>query len=912
MFRRDLFICGVLLCIQPFLYAQPIVPAVERLRDDASLSSHALGRVLTQELNCVACHAHAQQGGKQAPILTDVSSRVKVDYLARFIGQPQGVKPGTTMPNVFAGVPEREREQESTALVHYLMTLGEGKPPHAYARFGGRRRGDVLYHRLGCVACHDARADGAAVLPTSVPLGDLGAKYSLASLSAFLGNPLHARPSGRMPGMNLSTQEADDIAAYLLPGGYERPGIEYQFFQGEWGEFPDLSRMSAESSGVAEGFDLRLAGRRQYYALRFTGNLAVAREGEYTFHVGSTHSALLSVDGEVVVEQRARDGFRWRSWNVSLTAGRHDVAIDFVGRPRDVEDEFVDNPPPEIEPVLRVEFEGPGVERQPIEPAFMVATTDLAKESPLFHVDPELAAEGRALFASRGCAACHEVVESSGLVASRIAAPALLDSGSGGCLTSESSGTPDFSLDARQRAMISAYLGSLRTAQEFATLDGPGDAIAHTMLTFNCYACHARGALGGIEVSRDEYFTTTEAEMGGEGRVPPALDGVGAKLREDWLGTILREGADDRPYMLTRMPRFDAENVGALAAHFAEADAMEPLPGQSPVQLVAKSAGRHVIGANGVSCITCHKFGRYQAQRMQAIDMTIMTKRLREDWFRRYVRDPQKFRPDTQMPTFWDDTGTSQLTEILDGDSEAQIQAMWLFLSEGERAITPAGLGDRFLELIPEDEAIIYRFSIEGAGPRAIGVGFPEGVHLAFDANDSRLALIWQGGFIDAGVNWRGEGEGFQAPLGLKVKSFAPGVPLARLSSLDQKWPEGNGKKLDVRFKGYSLSPDKRPTFLYRFGELHVEDTPDPGAPTANGGVVRTMKFSGSAGEDVWFRAARSASIRLVDGWCVFDGVRMLIESSRSAGPLVRQQDGFDELLVPVSAGTEITQTIRW
>lgn len=156
MFRRGLVLCGVLLCIQPYLYGQPIVPAVERFRDDGSISSEALGRVLTQELNCVACHADPQQEGKQAPILTDVSTRVKADYLLRFIEQPQEVKPGTTMPNVLAGVPKQQRQRESTALVHYLMSLGEGKPPHAYASYGSRRRGEALYHQLGCTACHDA------------------------------------------------------------------------------------------------------------------------------------------------------------------------------------------------------------------------------------------------------------------------------------------------------------------------------------------------------------------------------------------------------------------------------------------------------------------------------------------------------------------------------------------------------------------------------------------------------------------------------------------------------------------------------------------------------------------------------------------------------------------------------------
>ena len=49
------------------------------------------------------------------------------------------------------------------------------------------------------------------------------------------------------------------------------------------------------------------------------------------------------------------------------------------------------------------------------------------------------------------------------------------------------------------------------------------------------------------------------------------------------------------------------------------------------------------------------------------------------------------------------------------------------------------------IPLMPTSEAIIYRNFIQGAGSRAIGVGFPEHANLAFDANEIRLAMIWQG-----------------------------------------------------------------------------------------------------------------------------------------------------------------------
>ena len=96
------------------------------------------------------------------------------------------------------------------------------------------------------------------------------------------------------------------------------------------------------------------------------------------------------------------------------------------------------------------------------------------------------------------------------------------------------------------------------------------------------------------------------------------------------------------------------------------------------------------------------------------------------------------------MPSAWPAFGKSLLPDILDGDSDKQIQAVWNYLRDGNRARPPAGLVVNTMELIPTDEAVIYRNFIQGAGARAIGVGYPEAINLAFDANDLRLALIWK------------------------------------------------------------------------------------------------------------------------------------------------------------------------
>ncbi len=114
--------------------------------------------------------------------------------------------------------------------------------------------------------------------------------------------------------------------------------------------------------------------------------------------------------------------------------------------------------------------------------------------------------------------------------------------------------------------------------------------------------------------------------------------------------------------MHTRMPKFGTANVGHLAPLLESADAQRPLPDLNlPATRDVKSDGWKMVGAQGFSCIKCHTFGRFQATGVQSIDLQIMTRRLREDWFRTYAMNPQAYRPGTRMPSAWPNESARQL-----------------------------------------------------------------------------------------------------------------------------------------------------------------------------------------------------------------------------------------------------------
>src|SRR5439155_9133486 len=174
-------------------------------------------------------------------------------------------------------------------------------------------------------------------------------------------------------------------------------------------------------------------------------------------------------------------------------------------------------------------------------------------------------------------------------------------------------------------------------------------------------------------------------EMGDEGRIPPALTGVGAKLQHDWLRTVFDKGADDRPYMFTRMPKFGLANVGELIANLEQVDA--DLVKSAP-ELIAvegdqrriNAAGRRLVGAQGFACIKCHTFTGHRSSGIQAISLTTMTKRLRPEWFYHYLQSPLTYRPGTRMPTPFPD-GQTTLRGVLGGSVPQQVGAMWTYLA---------------------------------------------------------------------------------------------------------------------------------------------------------------------------------------------------------------------------------------
>jgi mono/diheme cytochrome c family protein len=478
-----------LLCVAPAA-AHPIVPGFERFHSGQDGSPSVGGWLLLNELNCVSCHAVDAGAKKQAPVLDELGARARIGHIRKFLADPHTVKPGTTMPALFAGDPDKDAKVE--AIVHFLA--GTGTPRQVRPDLKAIIRGRDTYAKIGCAACHGGRdLAGDPMRPQfafAVPLGDLRAKYTIPGLAAFLADPLRSRPSGRMPHL-LKPNEANDIAHFMLQGLKAnlvagQGTTKYAYFEGGWEKLPDFSKMKPKVAGTTVAFEIGVSKQESNYGLRFEGFFGAAAAGAYTFHLASDDGSRLLIDGKKVVDNDGIHPTQSKSATVELTKGVHQITVDFFQGGG--------------EHVLEVEIESRHLIRQPLGPLVAATEADLdrkvepktaAKDEDALTVDPALASKGRELFATTGCANCHQLagadkkpIESAGKPASPLRDLKTLD----GCLNVKGvKGLPKYDLSAAQLRSIGSAIAKLPPAPK-----SPSEVIARTMLTFNCYACHTR------------------------------------------------------------------------------------------------------------------------------------------------------------------------------------------------------------------------------------------------------------------------------------------------------------------------------------------------------------------------------------------------------------------------------------
>jgi mono/diheme cytochrome c family protein len=754
-------------------------------------------------------------------------------------------------------------------LPYHLLSHRRDQTPAQLARSQLHDRGRFLVEELSCVACHQpGEGDVAATRlakRTGPDLSRIGERAYAGWILRWLASPQELRPQAVMPRM-FSNDEAGAVERYAVASYLSSLGRSLR----PQGKTPDANELR----------NMRRRGERLFG--RVGCAVCHARTGEQ-----EAVAELTGLGSKTAPDQLAQylqnplaidpSG---RMPHMGLDGGEaRDLAFFLCESTRDDVDQDLPAPP-SADLVVAAYALLPN------------ADGDLAKFKSL-DADRRLKALGERLVAAKGCANCHRIAPDGQRPPELLAAPAFATlrqpaNHERGCLRPESakagSAAPHYALAAEHRDSIRAFLSE---ASDGAGSPAPGFAAETTLHRFNCVGCHARFGQHGLSAEMTEELKKFEEAQDAESIQPPPLTEVGAKLRTGWLRGVLVQGTRARPWMGLRMPQFGEPNVGHLPDALAAADGVEPSDAIREFAYDAESveAGRQLVGKKGFGCIGCHDIAGRASSGTRGPDLATMRERVRYDWYKRWLDEPQRMQPGTRMPTVFPN-GTSALKTLLAGSGDAQSDAIWQYLSLGANLPLPEGLDPpRGLVLAPHDRPIVIRTFMPETSAKSFAVGFPEGVAFAFDAGRCRLAYGWTGGFLNASPIWDNRGGSQAGVQGPRFWTSPGGFPWSFTNSqnpqppdwlqiesdaaLGASLPEGQLPESSsrLRFVGHTVSRDGRPAFRYSVNvaanspqTAEIVEQFEPRQGTAGVGVLRRFSVRTPQGVAGWLLVGRSAA----------------------------------------------------
>jgi hypothetical protein len=206
----------------------------------------------------------------------------------------------------------------------------------------------------------------------------------------------------------------------------------------------------------------------------------------------------------------------------------------------------------------------------------------------------------------------------------------------------------------------------------------------------------------------------------------------------------------------------------------------------------------------------------------------------------------------------------------------------------------------------PQGEPALLRSFMRHRGAKYVyvmSVGDPTGVHYSYDLSRGAPFYAWRGPFIETTQMWDGRGEDQISQPSGSVIDMADVPTLAFLSDASAAWPDSIIDEREFVRKGFVLDKAGRPTFLSEMRGIAIEDAI---RPDADGITLRRelhLKAPATAGTDgLNVQLAQGKHItRQSDGsYAVDDAAYLVTVPAGAAQPVVRQQNGHDELLLPV------------
>ena len=289
-------------------------------------------------------------------------------------------------------------------------------------------------------------------------------------------------------------------------------------------------------------------------------------------------------------------------------------------------------------------------------------------ETPPLREPSSMVERGRELVQTTGCLNCHELPLENRFRTTRWSE---LKNWNEGCLSAEprhGSPAPVFKFSADERNALAVFA---RTGGGSLRRHVPWEFAGRQTRLLRCVSCH--GPYEGF----------------------PAWEGLGGKLKPAWMEALLAGGlpVKPRPWLPARMPAF-ASRAKLLAEGLAAQHGFPfATPQEPPIDRELAVLGQKLVGkSGGFSCVSCHAVGTRQATEVfeaEGINLAQVADRLRNSYYHRWMQNPTAIDPQTKMPVYFDQ-GYSPLADVLDGEAERQIEAMWEYFRMREAMPAPS------------------------------------------------------------------------------------------------------------------------------------------------------------------------------------------------------------------------------
>jgi hypothetical protein len=732
--------------------------------------------------------------------------------------------------------------------------------------------GRFLYEELGCKNCH-ASKNQTLVERTGPDLSDVGQRVFPGWLDAWLADPSKLRPHTTMPKLFADDArgraERYAVGQYLVSLGGPIREPKVPTISNEWSRSLANGAKLFTTTGCAACHGKQLAATAKKSEDDEDDKPVKFETGSSLFGFGTATGpqalyALGGLGSKTTPEQLQRyllDPLKLnphgRMPNMQLT---NDEARDLARHLYRSTDDMVER-------------------NAPKEPELKPADFDAKSWKEL----------GQRLVTSKGCANCHTVAPGGQKLPAR-EAPAMDYKSTDkrlrsnfGCLSAKANieKTPVYQLDADQSNALKSFVGYGFAEGAPSSVDLARSALKR----FNCLNCHVRDGEGGIGTELADQMKKLENAENADDVSPPRLTGIGHKAKTSWLNAVLLNGARARPWMSLRMPQYGAANVGHLPVALSHLEATVPDDSTKAVKYTAASleAGRKLNGSEGLGCIKCHDISGHVGGGTRGPDLARTAERLRYDWYERWMHNPQRLAPGTKMPQNFNN-GKSAFANLMNGDADPQIEAIWAYLSLGPGLPLPAGMEPPKGLILKgaERPEILRTFMPDGAGTKAIAVGFA-GSSYVFDAAACRVAYAWEGNFVDASPVWNNRGGAPAKLLGPKFLAPPAGQPwgitgsrtppdfATRANNPAFGAPVPNEQIYQgpryVKFEGYSLDDAGVPSFRYRVtdpqekGELAIRETIAPAKGAVASGLTRSFELAQPATRTAWLLAGETNGV---------------------------------------------------